>query len=140
MTEPRGYLNPHVVREAPGGVKIDPNDPAYSEAEVGGDPVGPEGAPIVYLFSNSRDGDGVAYAMAEDGTVLGSHFCSHWGYMRHDLHDRRDNGAAMREHYPDGYRLQVMGPGESVPDEVYARNQAARPAESSGSADTEPKE
>lgn len=132
-----GYSDPGAVFEAPGGVKVDPNDPAYDAAVVGGDPVGPDEAPIVYLFSNSPDGDGVAYAMAEDGHVLGSHFCSHWGYMKHDLHDRRDNGAAMCLHYPDGYRLQVLGPGESPPPEVYARNQALRPTDEAGSRDTE---
>lgn len=118
-------LSPSAYRNAE-GIWIDPNDGAYDDAMVGGDPVGPEGAPIVYLFSNAPSGDGVAYAMCEDGTVLGSHFCSHPGYMKHDLHDRRDNGAAMREHYPDGYRLQVLGIGQVVPDEVYQRNQQLR--------------
>lgn len=120
------YSHPHEVWEAPSGVKIDPRDSAYDEASIGGDPVGPDGAPIVYLFSNAISGDGVAYAMAEDGTVLASHLCSHWGYMKHDLHDYREDGKRMRDHYPDGYRIQILGPGQKVPDHVYELNQQAR--------------
>lgn len=111
------------------GIRVDSNDGMYDRAAEYGVPFGPEGKPIVYLFSNAASGDGIAYAMCEDGNVLGSHFCSHWGYMKFDLHDRRDNGAAMREHYPDGYRLCILGPGETPPDEVYQLNQALRPSE-----------
>ena len=78
--------------------------------------------PAIYLFSNSHTGDGVAYAMAEDGTVLGSHWCSHWGYMLHDLHDRRDRREACEAHYPDGYRVVVLGPSEAPPADVLKRN------------------
>jgi hypothetical protein len=74
--------------------------------------------------SNARSGDGVAYAIAEDGTILGSHWCSHWGYMRHDLHDTPNRKKACEEHYPDGYRLVVLGAGELPPQEVIDRNQA----------------
>ena len=84
--------------------------------------------PAVYLFSNTRSGDGPAYSMAEDGTVLGVHWCSHRGSMRHDLHDRKDRLAAIREY---GYRLVVlMGEGEVPPAEVLERNrlQAEPPA------------
>jgi hypothetical protein len=63
--------------------------------------------------------------MAEDGTVLGSHLCSHWGYMRHDLHDRVDRKEACEKHYPDGYRLVVLTEPGSLPPpaEVLARNE-----------------
>ena len=104
------------------GIWIDPGDPAFSM-----NPGHPDeaGLPAIYLFSNSRDGDGVAYAMAEDGTILGGHWCSHWGYMRHDLHDRPDRKAACEAHYPDGYRVVVLTtPGAVPPPEVIERNRA----------------
>lgn len=118
-----GYSHPGAVWESPGGIKIDPYDPASNADPT---PDGDPSLPAIYLFSNSRDGDGVAYAMAEDGTVLGSHWCSHWGYMKHDLHDRADRKEACEQHYPDGYRLVVLGPCEVPPDDVLARNRAQR--------------
>jgi hypothetical protein len=115
------YRDPSAVWTIPGGgVKIDPNDPAFSPYPGGPDQ---NDKPAIYLFSNSRNGDGIAYAMAEDGTVLGTHWCSHWGYMRHDLHDRKDRKAACEAHYPDGYRLVVLTePGSAPPPEVVERN------------------
>jgi hypothetical protein len=77
-----GYTHPDAVVTAPSGVKIDPYDPAFSART---DDPQDESLPAVYLFSNTRSGDGPAYSMAEDGTVLGEHWCSHRGYMRADL-------------------------------------------------------
>ena len=116
-----GYTHPDAVFTAPGGgVKIDPYDPAFSARTD--DPQDPS-LPAVYLFSNTPGGDGSAYAIAEDGTVLGQHWCSHRGYMRHDLHDRPDRLETIRAHYPDGYRLVVlMGEGEVPPPDVMERN------------------
>jgi len=69
-----------------------------------------EGLPAIYAFSNVRDGDGVAYAMAADGTVLGSHWCSADGYVPHDLAVlagcREDRHETYRAHYPNGYRME----------------------------------
>lgn len=72
-----------------------------------------EGKPRIYAFSNVRGGgDGIAYAMAEDGTVLGSHWCSSEGYVRHDLGvtegSRPDRHETYREHYPDGYEMEFV--------------------------------
>ncbi|WP_288799430.1 hypothetical protein [uncultured Arsenicicoccus sp.] len=115
-------LTPYAWR-GKGGIWIDPGDPSFRM----GSPEGQDPSlPAIYLFSNSPSGDGAAYAMAEDGTVLGSHWCSHWGYMRHDLHDRADRKQACEEHYPDGYRLVVLGPSETPPADVLARNLALR--------------
>src|SRR3954470_9982435 len=116
--EAGGYRVPGAVWEAPSGGKVDPFDPAFS-TEAG---AGEADKPAISLFSNSHDGDGVAYAMAEDGTVLGSHFCSHWGYMKHDLHDRADRLGRCEKHYPDGYRLVVLGKSQLPPPEVIERN------------------
>jgi len=118
-----GYRVPGAVWSAPSGVKVDPYDPSFRDESAPGQQ--DESLPVIYLFSNARNGDGVAYAMAEDGTVLGSHVCSHWGYMRHDLHDRKDRRAACEAHYPDGYRLVVLSTsGALPPPEVIARNKA----------------
>lgn len=119
MSADNGYSVPGAVWSAPSGVKVDPYDPAFS-LDVAA--VGDADKPAIYLFSNSPDGDGVAYAMAEDGTVLGSHLCSHWGYMRHDLHDRGDRKIRCEEHYPDGYRLVILGARELPPEAVLERN------------------
>lgn len=130
------YHDPSAVFTAPGSsVKIDPNDPAFRL-----DPaqVGDETMPAIYLFSNSHNGDGPAFAIAEDGTVLGSHWCSHWGYMRHDLHDRADRLAACVSHYPDGYRLVVLTtPGSLPPQEVIERNREQGKAAKTGQGEGE---
>lgn len=124
-----GYSVPAAVWSTNSGIKVDPHDPAFNLRDVGGVPASADpGLPVIYLFSNALDGDGAAYSMAEDGTVLGSHFCSHWGYMRHDLHDRADRKVACEAHYPGGYRLVVLtDPGSLPPPEVLERNRAAGP-------------
>jgi hypothetical protein len=127
-----GYKDPSAVFTPPNSsVKIDPNDPAFRLDAP--EPVD-QSLPAIYLFSNSRDGDGTAYAMAEDGHVLGVHWCSHWGYMRHDLHDRADRKEACKQHYPGGYRLVVLTePGSLPPVEVIERNRAlGRAAKAAG--------
>lgn len=97
-----GYTHPGAVFTAPGGgVKIDPYDPAFSARTD--DPQDPS-LPAVYVFSNTRSGDGIAYAIAEDGTVLGAHWCSHRGYMRHDLHDRPDRLGIAESDDPEALR------------------------------------
>lgn len=120
-----GYTKPSAVFTTPGGsVKIDPYDSAFDLSDVGDQDTDDSGLPAIYLFSNARNGDGIAYAMAEDGTVLGTHWCSHWGYMRHDLHDRSDRRHACEAHYPDGYQLIVLGKDQTPPQEVIDRNRA----------------
>ena len=69
--------------------------------------------PKIYCFSNiPNGGDGIAYAIAEDGTVLGSHWCSHEGYVSNDLgvNDgaRPDRHETYARHYPDGYEMEFV--------------------------------
>ncbi len=69
--------------------------------------------PKIYCFSNVvGGGDGAAYAMAEDGTVLGSHWCSHEGFIPGDLGvqegSRPDRHVTYAEHYPDGYEMEFV--------------------------------
>lgn len=67
--------------------------------------------PVIYGFNNGGSpGWYSAIALAEDGTCLGGHVCSHEGYMEHDLgilsgtrEDRHKND--YQKHYPDGYRM-----------------------------------
>lgn len=73
--------------------------------------------PKIYCFSNVvNGGDGIAYAMAEDGTVLGSHWCSHEFYVSHDLGvtegSRPDRHKTYKEHYPNGYEMEFIPASE----------------------------
>ena len=94
---------------------------AQHRMEVYGRPVAvfnPDGKdiadlPPIYAFSNIRGGgDGIAYAMAADGTVLGSHWCSNEGYVPNDLGVlegcRDDRHEHYRKHYPAGYRMEFV--------------------------------
>lgn len=69
--------------------------------------------PKIFAFSNVRGGgDGIAYAIAEDGTVLGSHWCSHEGYVPYDLGveagHRPDRHEGYAKHYPSGYEMEFV--------------------------------
>ena len=75
-------------------------------------------SPKIFCFSNVVDGgDGIAYAMAEDGCVLGSHWCSHEGFVPGDLDvtpgRRMDRHEHYKKHYPDGYEM-VFVPAHEV--------------------------
>ncbi len=70
--------------------------------------------PIIYGFNNGGpDGWLHAELMSEDGTHLGSHCCSHEGYMPSDLGildgTSPDRHEAFKSHYPDGYRMEFVG-------------------------------
>ena len=67
----------------------------------------------IYCFSNVvGGGDGIALAMAEDGTCLGSHLCSDECYVPHDLGvnegSRPDRHIDYAKHYPDGYEMEFV--------------------------------
>lgn len=73
----------------------------------------PRSEPTIYVFSGMRDGgDGICYAMAEDGTVLGSHWCSSEGRAVHDLGvqegARPDRHETYAKHYPAGYKMEFV--------------------------------
>jgi hypothetical protein len=73
-----------------------------------------EELPVIYGFNNGGAPEWLqAVAIAQDGHVLGSHICSHEGYMPHDLGmvkgsrpDRHEND--YQKHYPDGYRMDFV--------------------------------
>lgn len=69
--------------------------------------------PVIYGFNNGgKAGLLLATLVAEDGTALGSHCCSHEFYMRHDLGiadgSRPDRHETFQKHYPDGYRMDFV--------------------------------
>lgn len=73
-----------------------------------------EALPVIYGFDNTGHGSWRnCYAMAEDGTVLGSHICSAEAYAPHDLGilegTRRDRHfESYQRHYPGGYRMEFV--------------------------------
>lgn len=69
--------------------------------------------PKIYCFSNViGGGEGVACAIAEDGTLLGSHWCSHESFVPGDLGveegTRPDRHETYSKHYPDGYEMEFV--------------------------------
>lgn len=74
--------------------------------------------PIIYGFNNGGSPEWYeAVLLSQDGECLGSHICSHEGYMRHDLGilegTRDDRHETFRTHYPDGYRMDFVGFSEA---------------------------
>ena len=78
----------------------------------------PESAlPVIYGFNNGgRDQWLSARLIAEDGTSLGGHICSHECFMPGDLGviegSRPDRHETFRAHYPDGYRMEFVSHSE----------------------------
>ena len=61
--------------------------------------------PKIYLFFNNiGDGDGEAFAISEDGTILGTHICSSEVFVAWDLKYRK----TYDEYYPNGYSLEFV--------------------------------
>jgi|SRR5690349_10229974 len=72
-----------------------------------------EELPIIYGFNNGGSpGFYTGMLLAEDGTALGSHLCSHEDFMLQDLGIL--HGSAPRRHkdfmnhYPEGYRMDFV--------------------------------
>jgi len=122
MTTPQAekqYLEDHKKSVAGKGYSIfNPND------------VPEEQLPFIYGFNNGgSSGFMHATLIAEDGTSLGGHACSHEGYMEHDLGildgsrpDRHDKD--FKKHYPDGYRMDFVT-GEDVKNKAHHGLEAA---------------
>ena len=70
--------------------------------------------PVIYGFSNGGSAGWLAADLiAEDGTYLGGHICSHEGYMPSDLGvlegTGKDKHEDFKKHYPNGYRMEFVG-------------------------------
>ncbi len=86
--------------------------------------------PKIFAFSNIvGGGDGEALAMAADGTVLGGHWCSHEGFVSHDLGvtpgSRPDRHADYAKHYPDGYEMEFVRAADIDAAAIPARRDSA---------------
>lgn len=99
-----------------------------------------EKLPVIYGFNNGGSaGWYQAHIIAQDGTPLGAHICSHEGYMRADLGvlegSRPDRHETFRAHYPDGYRMDFVSSADFTGHEglsaALAAYDAAHPEESS---------
>lgn len=69
--------------------------------------------PRIYGFNNGGETDWYGgILIAEDGTILGSHVCSHEPYMPFDLGiiegAREDRHVEFRKHYPNGYVMEFV--------------------------------
>ena len=72
-----------------------------------------EELPVIYGFNNGGSpGWYYGQLLSADGMGLGSHLCSHEGFMPGDLGclsgSRPDRHESFREHYPDGYRMEFV--------------------------------
>ena len=68
--------------------------------------------PIIYTFyarSPKLTPDVVAYALAQDGTYLGTHISSDPDYARSDVGERPHRLIAFGRHYPEGYVVEWVG-------------------------------
>lgn len=88
-----------------------------------------EELPVIFGFNNGgSDSWYDAVLLAEDGTYLGGHVCSHECYMEHDLGilegTRDDRHEGFRKHYPDGYRMAFVDPKDDRLQAAYRLNQA----------------
>lgn len=78
-----------------------------------------EKLPVIYGFNaGGRANWWSAQLLAEDGTPLGSHTCSHEGYMPSDLGvlegSRPDRHDEFKKHYPEGYQMEFVTYEEKV--------------------------
>ena len=121
------YLAQHLVEWAGKG---------YAVHNPQGLPLGD--LPVIYGFNNGgADQCYEGVLLAEDGTYLGKHICSHECYMLGDLGvldgSRSDRHKTFMEHYPDGYRMDFVPMRDSGShaglESAYANNQLQRIAD-----------
>jgi hypothetical protein len=73
----------------------------------------PTGTGSNIVQDSTVGGDVFAFALAEDGTVLTSHYCSSMGFAKHDIGLTSDlKHEIYKEHYPDGYELEWIEFGD----------------------------
>ena len=81
-----------------------------------------EDLPFITGFNNGGSYWLHGVLLAQDGTFLGSHTCSHEGYMLHDLgiltDTRSDRHEEFLAHYHDGYRMRFVSYNDGDGDEI----------------------
>jgi hypothetical protein len=94
----------------------------------------PEELPAIYGFNNGGSDHWYSgVILAEDGTCLGGHACSHEAYMPADLGvipgglGQSRHAETFEPHYPDGYRMEFVSmddvKGHAGLMEAYRKNQ-----------------
>ena len=72
--------------------------------------------PTIFGFNNGGpEGFMSGSLIAEDGTPLGGHLCSHEGFMIGDLGidgSRKDRHEGFQKHYPEGYQMEFVSGGD----------------------------
>ena len=113
----------------------------YASFNPHGKPI--EELPVIYGFNNGGSTGWMSGVLiAEDGTGLGGHICSHEGYMPHDLGiidgSRPDRHEHFQQHYPDGYRMDFVGYADVTSNsglmDAIGRNQAGKRHETTSQA------
>lgn len=82
--------------------------------------------PFIFGFNNGGSPEMVSGALiAQDGTGLGGHICSHERYMHGDLGvtsgSRPDRHEGFQKHYPDGYVMDFVSHNEVMQHPVLVR-------------------
>lgn len=98
----KAYLAQHVAQRS---------DKGYAVYNPHGLPL--EDLPTIWGFNNSDSAGWLcAQLLADDGTPLGEHVCSHEGYMAADLGvlegTRADRHEEFKAHYPRGYKMDFV--------------------------------
>lgn len=105
MTTPAraaAYLSEHLEKVADRGWSVvNPNNVPVADL------------PVIFGFNNGGPyGWMSGMIVAQDGTHLGGHCCSHEAYMSHDLGvlegSRPDRHETFLKHYPNGYRMEFV--------------------------------
>lgn len=98
--------------------------------------------PKIFCWVNSGVGTEfqIVMAMAEDGAVLASHCSSSETWAKHDIGLNSDwKNASYQLHYPDGYELVWIAPGEKSEglDAAYAKHIESAPSAPPRTSDSE---
>lgn len=117
------FMKFNADHEIKNNIKFNPHNKPISEL------------PKIFCFLNTLGLEGgKAYAIAEDGTCLGTHYSSHERFVCEDLGviDGRMNKRHdyYKEYYPDGYEM-IFVPSKDVENhpgikEAYRLNQLSR--------------
>jgi hypothetical protein len=91
----------------------------------------------LYVDGPDDRGEGIYHLVAETGEHLASHYCSHAGFARFDVHDRRaDLIKEWRLRFGE-YQVIIIGEDDMTPEELQHRNYAYEQAAATSSGEGE---